>query len=200
MIMPMMLTKKCFSIVLFFLSIFASFSHATIRPYGLGQMIQITTSFPHAYHNARWILVIRDVDHHQRIPYSFDMQKGQHQWMVFTYSKHYRILSSTFYADANNKLDQPKPVRIKNFCQLKGHNSILSSRSMHIYINGDVLSDPEAAFCQISTYSDNQLALFKYFSQAPLQLAPPLAEQKTQVIKTEPLHNLFLNESDNVKK
>src|SRR3990167_1995148 len=89
-----MLNKKliaCIGTVLFF-SWMAPSSYGQTDDFG--QFIQINTRFSSFVGKPIWLIVIRDVDHNQNIPYLFDIKRGENTWVIFTYSRNYLIVAS----------------------------------------------------------------------------------------------------------
>jgi len=48
---------------------------------GLGQIIQIHTRFHSFVGKPSWLLIIRDLDHNENIPYFYEIKRGDNFWL-----------------------------------------------------------------------------------------------------------------------
>src|SRR5579883_513339 len=85
-----MLKKFLYHGLLLFLCLTASSAYAQpIGPDGLGETIQIYTRFRSFLGKPSLLLIIRDVDSDQSIPYLFDVTRGDDFWFALTYGRNY---------------------------------------------------------------------------------------------------------------
>jgi len=132
-----------------------STSYAQPGADGLGQTIQITTRFQSFVGNPSWLLIIRDIDHGQNIPYLFDINSGENFWVAFSYSRNYLILASTLQISTyQSRYNSYKNYKIHNFCHLESNGRIMRGESMFVTIQGDLSPNSDSYSCQISTYAD----------------------------------------------
>lgn len=52
-----------------------------------GQTIQINTRLNQYLGHPSWLLIIRDLDHGQNIPYLYDFESPTNFWLAFTYGR-----------------------------------------------------------------------------------------------------------------
>ena|SRR3990167_3243662 len=125
---------------------------------GVGQTIQINTRFHSFTGKPSWLLIIRDIDHNENIPYIFDIRRGTNFWVAFTYGRNYLISASTlqFSPYRRNPYRQKK---INNFCQLESHGRIQRGSSLYITITGDLSPDTTTFTCHVSKYKDTQFTI-----------------------------------------
>jgi hypothetical protein len=120
---------------------------------GFGAMLQIYTRLHSFIGKPSWLLVIRDEDHDQVIPYVFDIERGQNVWLAFTYSTHYQIVASTLqigtYQSNGNNYAQ---YTINDFCHLESGSFVIQGESMYISLEGDLSPDPRTYTCRVSRY------------------------------------------------
>lgn len=110
----------------------------------LGQTLQINTHFRSIIGKPTWLLIIRDVDSGQVLPYLFDIRHNDNFWVAVTFERSYRVVVS-------NLKFGPFAV-INNFCGLE--NGILSGKSMYITLTGMLTPDPDSSACHVLKYSD----------------------------------------------
>lgn len=120
---------------------------------GLGQSIQIYARFHSFMGRPSWLLVIRDVDNNQNIPYLYDITRGDNFWVAFTFGRNYIITASTL-SFSPYRHDPYGTKVIKNFCNLESHGRIIRGQSMYVKINGDLTPDPSTYTCTVSRYQD----------------------------------------------
>lgn len=133
---------------------------AFAQDHGVGQTIQLYTRISSFVGQPTWLLMIRDVDHNQNIPYVFNITSGNNFWVAMTYGRNYLITASTLqfspyrYYPGNTK-------RINNFCQLESNGRIVRGESMHVTVTGDLSPYNQQYDCSVSRFPDN------YFTIAP---------------------------------
>lgn len=127
---------------------------------GLSQTLQIYTRFSSFVGKPSWLLIIRDVDHNQNVPYVFDITQGNHFWIAFTYGRNYLISVSTLQIETyKSRLNKYKQYRINNFCQLESQGRIIKGKSIYITISGDLSPDPSTYTCYVSQYDDGDFTI-----------------------------------------
>lgn len=146
--------KNFLYIAMWFLCVAFSSSHAQEGD-GFGQIIQIHTRFHSFIGKPTWLLIIRDLDHDQTIPYLYDIRRGDNQWLAFTYGRDYLItvskLSTEIYNAHYNKFRQYKT---NDFCDLESNGRIMRGESIIINIEGDLSPDSNTYTCHVLRYSD----------------------------------------------
>ncbi|HLB41691.1 MAG TPA: hypothetical protein VJN02_02365 [Gammaproteobacteria bacterium] len=120
---------------------------------GLGQVIQVYTRLHTFTGKPSWLLMIRDVDNHQNIPYVFDIKTGTNFWVAFTYSKNYLITISELQFSPYRR-DPYYIKKIKNFCQLESRGRLIRGQSLYITISGDLTPNTDTFTCHVSKYAD----------------------------------------------
>lgn len=147
-------------LVVVFAALAASMSIAMVGSDGLGQTVQINTHFRSVVDKSSWLLMIRDVDHNQNIPYVFNLTEGDQNWVAFTYSRNYLILASTLQMYTYDAYaNQYKMYRIANFCNLESRGRIVRGKSVFVQAGGSLRPRGHAYTCQVSAYSDAQFAI-----------------------------------------
>lgn len=122
---------------------------------GLGKTIQIYTRFHSFVGKPSWLLMIRDVDHNQNIPYVFDIRRGDNVWVALTYGKNYLITASTMsFETYKSRYNKFKQYKIKNFCNLESNGRINRNTAMYIVIDGDLSPDGNGIQCHVSKYPE----------------------------------------------
>ena len=123
----------------------------------IGQFIQIETQLDTFVGKPSWLIIIRDIDHNQVIPYLFDIRRGNNVWVAMTYSKHYLITVSSLQIETyQSRYNTFKNVRLKNFCHLESNGRIIRGESMRIRLVGNLSPDRAASRCIVTRYPDPQ--------------------------------------------
>lgn len=125
---------------------------------GIGQTLQIYTRLDSYIGKPSWIIMIRDVDHNQNIPYVFDFNQENNFWLVMTYSRNYLITASTLQFSPYRSY--PGNTRsIHNFCQLESNGVIQRGESKYITVTGDLRPNADRYNCSVSSFSDNHFTV-----------------------------------------
>lgn len=125
-----------------------------------GQTIQIHTRFHTFLGNPSWLIVIRDIDHNQNIPYVFDITRGDNYWLLFTYGRNYLITASRLQiSNYQSRYNSYSKHEINNFCQLESGGRIIRGESMHITISGDLTPYSDTVQCSVSQFPGSDLAI-----------------------------------------
>lgn len=114
---------------------------------GFGQTIEINTRLHSYLGKPTWLLIIRDVDHGQNIPYMYDFRKGTNFWLALTYSDNYLITVSELVFN-------PYQKKVKNFCNLESMGRIQRGTSLRIFIDGDLSPHTDTYHCNVLKYID----------------------------------------------
>lgn len=125
---------------------------------GLGQTIQINTQLTSFVGKPSWLLVIRDLDHGQNIPYIFDFRKGANFWVAMTYGRNYLITASTLQFSPY-KLDPYNTRHIPDFCHLESNGRVIRGESMSITIGGNLTPRTAGFNCDVTRFPDNQFTV-----------------------------------------
>src|SRR3990167_102337 len=111
-----------------------------------GQTIQIRTNLSSFVDKPSWLLIIRDIEHNQVIPYLYDFTEESNYWLAFTYSKNYLITVSELSFS-------PSGRKIKNFCHLESMGAIQRGTSLQIDITGKLTPRAYTSNCQVLKYA-----------------------------------------------
>jgi hypothetical protein len=125
---------------------------------GVGQTIQINTRLQSFIGRPSWLLMIRDIDHNQTIPYVYDISRGDNFWLAFTYGHNYLITASTLQF-APYKANPYRTKVIHNFCNLESHGRIARGESLQVIITGDLSPNTDSYSCNIMRFSDNHFSV-----------------------------------------
>ncbi|EKD70980.1 MAG: hypothetical protein ACD_46C00308G0004 [uncultured bacterium] len=123
----------------------------------LGQTIQIYTRFKSFVGKPSWLLIIRDIDHNQNIPYLYDIKRGDNFWLAFTFGRNYLILASKLVFN-------PYKSKINNFCHLESNGRIIRGESLFITISGDLSPNTNTFNCHVLKYRDSQFTIVNHDS------------------------------------
>lgn len=127
---------------------------------GLGQTIQIYTRFHSFVGQPSLLIIIRDLDHDQNIPYVFDITRGDNFWLLFTYGRNYLIsVSNLQISTYKSRYNDFGEYKINDFCHLESHGRISRGESMTITIDGDLSPNPNSITCHITKYQDSNFSV-----------------------------------------
>ena len=112
-----------------------------------GQVLKISTNLRSFVGRPSWLIIIRDVDHGQNIPYLFDFESGDNYWLAFTFSRDYLITVSELVLN-------PSDRKITNFCNLESMGSVLRGESMDIILSGRLSPNSNTYSCHVLKYTD----------------------------------------------
>lgn len=122
---------------------------------GVGQFIQIQTRLHSWVGKPTWLLIIRDIDHNQNLPYLFDVSRGENFWVALTYGKHYLITVSRLQIETyQSRYNKYKKYSINNFCHLESNGRIIRGESMYITLEGNLTPNSATSRCVITRYVD----------------------------------------------
>jgi hypothetical protein len=124
-------------------------------PDGLGQTIQIYTQLKSYYGKPTWLLIIRDIDNNQNLPYVYDFEQGDNFWLAFTFGRNYLITASrlTFNPHVGK--------RINNFCGLESNGRILRGESLYVTLQGNLTPNTNTFTCSVLRYTDSNFTITK---------------------------------------
>jgi hypothetical protein len=115
----------------------------------LGQTLQVSTNFRSVIGKPTWLLVVRDIESGQIIPYLFEIREKQNFWIAFTYGRSYRVTIS--------KLVFGPFAEINNFCRLE--NGIMDGKSIIVTLSGTLTPDPSSFKCYAKPYQDSYFTI-----------------------------------------
>lgn len=118
---------------------------------GLGNIIQIHSRLHSFVGRPSWLIVVRDVDHNQNIPYIFDFRRGNNFWFAFTFGRNYLISVSNLQFSPCRR-NPYRSTRSNNFCNIESDGRIIHGKSMTIMISGGLSPDPCTYTCHAVTY------------------------------------------------
>ncbi len=130
--------KKWLAVVLWLFVPYAQADNA------LGQFIQINTRFHSIVGHPTWLLIIRDVQNGQILPYLFDIRSKNNFWIALTFGHSYRVTVSQLQFNSEQQID--------NFCALQ--DGVLNGISMTVNVSGDLTTDPTSYRCHVLKYRD----------------------------------------------
>ncbi|TAK72923.1 MAG: hypothetical protein EPO11_09400 [Gammaproteobacteria bacterium] len=134
----------------------------TAMPCYAQQTIQIYTRFQSFKGKPSLLLILRDVDHNQNIPYLFDVTRGDDFWLALSFSDRYLVQASTLkirvYQPRSNTY---KSYTIRDFCHLESRGQILRGESLYVTIDGDLTPNADTYTCHVSRYTDTNFVVAK---------------------------------------
>lgn len=142
---------------------------AEMLPDGFGQLIHIETHLHSFVGLPSWLIIIRDIDHNQVIPYLYDIRRGDNNWIALTYGKHYLITVSKIQAETyQSRYNKYKPYHINNFCHLESNGRIIRGESMRVIVEGNLAPYGNDIRCTVIRFKDPST-----FVVVPSQLSAP---------------------------
>lgn len=127
---------------------------------GIGQTIQINTRLRSFVGKPSWLIIVRDVDHGQNIPYMFDIRTGDNAWVIPTYSNNYLITVSNMqfapYRFYPYRMYPYTSARINNFCHLESRH-IHRNESLSITIEGKLTPNTNSFSCHVTHFRNSGL-------------------------------------------
>ena len=162
--MPTELSKKLAFSMLLFLSLLAPTTHAQNGD-GLGQTIQINTQLDSYVGRPAWLIVIRDIDNDQNIPYIFNFNTENNFWLVMTYGRNYVVTASELqfspYRTYPKKFhaDFYSERKIHNFCGLQSGGRIMHGESMYVLLRGKLTPNTNTYSCHVSQFRDSNFSV-----------------------------------------
>lgn len=124
----------------------------------LGQTIQIYTQLHSFTGKPAWLLVIRDLDHNQNLPYLYDFSRGNNYWIALTYGRNYLITVSNLQFSPY-RANPYRQKKIEDFCQLESNGRIIRGESMYIMIRGDLSPNTATFTCHVAKYTDSNFTI-----------------------------------------
>ena len=125
----------------------------------LGQTIQIYTQLNSFVGRPSWLLMIRDIDHDQNIPYVYDFTREDNFWLAFTFGRNYFIQASTLQFSPY----RANPYRTKvinDFCHLESRGRVMRGESIYVMIKGDLTPNTDTYECYVTHYSDTNFTIY----------------------------------------
>lgn len=123
-----------------------------------GETIQITTQLHSFVGKPSWLLMIRDIDGDQNIPYVYDITRGDNFWLAFTYGRNYLIVASTMQFSPYRS-DPYKTKTINNFCNLESNGRIIRGDSFSVTITGDLSPTPGSYTCNVLRFANTNFTV-----------------------------------------
>lgn len=103
-----------------------------------GQFISIDTHFNCISGSPSWLLILKDIDTGQVIPYQYDIHEENNAWVAFSYGRAYQITVSTLTFG-------PFAI-LHNFCGLE--NLVFRDTSLNIHLTGALTPDRFGFQCE----------------------------------------------------
>ena len=104
-----------------------------------GDTIQIYTEFQSLIGKPSWLLILRDMNTGQILPYVYDIRNNDNFWIALPMSHNYRVNVSTMTFG-------PYAV-IHNFCHLE--DGVINWHSLNITLKGNLTPDRHTTHCYI---------------------------------------------------
>jgi hypothetical protein len=139
-----MAIKKLCQVGLLWMSLFLSCQAPAQNNQLAGDSIQIYTEFKSIIGKPSWLLILRDMDSGQVLPYVYDIRNNYNFFIALAMSHHYRVITSTMTFG-------PYAV-IHNFCHME--DGIISWHSMFITLRGSLTPNRNTAHCDIRRYQN----------------------------------------------
>lgn len=149
--------RLCLFITLY-IAAFSNYAQQLGDNNGLGQTIQIYTQLHSFVGKPSWLLIIRDVDNGQNIPYLYDIERGNNFWLAFTYGRNYLITVSSMQFAPYRRFPDRKKI-VNNFCNLESNGHIIRGESLYITIAGDLSPFGDGYTCHVSRFADTNFAI-----------------------------------------
>jgi hypothetical protein len=115
------------------------------------QTLTIYTHFKEIVGNPSWLLVLRDMNSGEVLPYLFDIKHEDNFWLAFSKEHAYRVTASV--------LKFPPYATINNFCGLQ--DGVLKGKSMYITLKGTISPDPRTSKCYVTKVNQAQFTIVK---------------------------------------
>lgn len=125
---------------------------------GLGQTIQIHTRLHSFVGKPSWLIIVRDIDHNQNIPYVFDIQRGNNFWVIMTYARNYLITVSKLQFSPYRR-NPYNSKTINNFCQLESRGAVIKGESIFVTIDGDLTPNQDTFSCNVARYANTSFTV-----------------------------------------
>lgn len=109
-----------------------------------GQVVQINTDFSQVLGQPEWVLIIRNIETGEILPYLFEIRENKNFWLAFTSGNNYKIIAST--------LSFGPYANLENFCRLE--KGIIEGKSMRLIISGILSPDRNKIRCKLNVYSN----------------------------------------------
>jgi len=142
----MAIRKLCSRLLVSYLLSYAILANA-YNP--LGQTIQIHTALSSIVGRPSWLIIIRDINNGQVLPYLFDITDRDNVRVFFTFGQAYQITASHLQFNDHTLLS--------NFCGLNG--SLFINHSLFITIKGKLTPNPNTFHCNILSYIDTTFTI-----------------------------------------
>jgi hypothetical protein len=139
----MAIKKICQSVLLSACLISMLNVHAQDSPFG--QTFQINTRLNSFVGKPSWLIIIRDVQSGQVMPYLYDFNSTDNFWLGFTYGHAYQVTVSELEFG-------PPNATIHNFCHLQ--DGILDRQSFSVTVTGDLTPNRRTSFCHVFKYKE----------------------------------------------
>jgi hypothetical protein len=134
-------------------ALFAQLGFAQEMPdNGIGQTIQIQTRLHSFVGKPAWLIIIRDIDHNENLPYLYDFTTGTNYWITLTYGIDYLVTASELTFN-------PYGRTIKDFCNLESMGHIERGISMVVDLSGDLTPNTASYRCHIMKFKDSNFTI-----------------------------------------
>jgi hypothetical protein len=139
-----MARKKLCQVVLLCITLFMLMPASAEMNALTGQTIQITTRYKSIMGKPTWVLILRDEETGEVLPYMYDVRKEENFWIALSNTHSYRVTSSTMTFG-------PFAI-INNYCHLV--DGVILGKSMIITLGGTLTPNRNTSRCRIMKYYD----------------------------------------------
>lgn len=137
-----MAIKKICQLGLLSLSLLSTIgAYAQDNPFG--QTFQINTRLNSFVGKPSWLIIVRDVNSGQVLPFLYNIDSTTNFWLGFTFAHAYQVITSELEFG-------PPNATIHNYCHLE--NGILDRESFTVTLTGDLTPNRGTSHCHVFKY------------------------------------------------
>lgn len=115
----------------------------------IAQTLSIYTHFKTIVDKPTWLIILRDIQSGEVLPYLFDIRQNENFWLAFSKEHAYRVTASVLKFGAY--------ASINNFCGIE--NGILHGKSMYITVTGVISPDSKTSKCHVIKFNQQQFPI-----------------------------------------
>jgi hypothetical protein len=133
-----------------------SSTYAEESPFG--QTFQITTRLNSYVGKPSWLIIVRDVNTGQVLPYLYDITTTDNFWLGFTFSHAYQVITSELEFG-------PPNAAIHNYCHLE--DGVLDRESFTVTVTGDLTPNRLTSHCHVFKYKQFNFPIVEKTASTP---------------------------------
>jgi hypothetical protein len=122
----------------------------SLNPFG--QTLQISTHLSALVGKPTWLIMLRNVDTGEVLPYLYDVREYDNFWIALSFGRSYRIEASNMQWGSN--------IVIRNFCHLEG--GVFTNKSFIITLSGKLSPNQNLSHCDVIKYKEYSLPVVNY--------------------------------------